>query len=60
VDAVTRQAVPMDVREVNKRVIEQFRAGGEVDGMHRGRLVLLTTTGRRTGEPRDLPVLRRA
>jgi deazaflavin-dependent oxidoreductase (nitroreductase family) len=47
----------MDVREVNKRVIEQFRAGGEVDGMHRERLVLLTTTGRRTGEPRTTPMM---
>jgi hypothetical protein len=24
----------MDVREVNARVIDQFRAGGEIDGMH--------------------------
>ncbi len=47
----------MDVREVNKRVIEQFRAGGEVDGMHRERLVLLTTAGRRTGEPRTTPMM---
>lgn len=54
---MTRQDVPMDVREVNKRVIEQFRAGGEVDGMHRERLVLLTTTGRRTGGPRTTPLM---
>lgn len=54
---MTRQAVPMDVREVNKRVIEQFRAGGEVDGMHRERLVLLTTTGRRSGERRTTPMM---
>jgi deazaflavin-dependent oxidoreductase (nitroreductase family) len=47
----------MDVREVNKRVIEQFRAGGAVDGMHRERLVLLTTTGRRTGERRTTPMM---
>jgi deazaflavin-dependent oxidoreductase (nitroreductase family) len=47
----------MDVREVNKRVIEQFRAGGEVEGMHRERLVLLTTTGRRTGELRTTPMM---
>jgi len=47
----------MDVREVNKRVIEQFRAGGEIDGMHRERLVLLTTTGRRTGRPRTSPMM---
>ena len=47
----------MDVREVNKRVVEQFRAGGDVDGMHRERLVLLTTTGRRTGRRRTVPLL---
>jgi deazaflavin-dependent oxidoreductase (nitroreductase family) len=47
----------MDVREVNKRVIEQFRAGGEIDGMHRERLVLLTTTGRRTGDRRTTPMM---
>jgi deazaflavin-dependent oxidoreductase (nitroreductase family) len=40
------------------RVIEQFRAGGEVEGMHRDRLLLLTTTGRRTGEPRTTPMMR--
>ena len=42
--------------EINQRVIEQYRAGGEVTGMHRDRLVLLTTTGRVTGEPRTTPV----
>jgi deazaflavin-dependent oxidoreductase (nitroreductase family) len=47
----------MDMREVNKRVVEQFRAGGEIDGMHRERIVLLTTTGRRTGEPRTTPTM---
>ncbi len=47
----------MDVREINGRVIEQFRAGGPIDGMHRDRLVLLTTTGRRTGRPRTTPLM---
>jgi deazaflavin-dependent oxidoreductase (nitroreductase family) len=47
----------MDVREVNKRVVAQFRAGGTIDGMHRERLLLLTTTGRRTGEPRTTPMM---
>jgi deazaflavin-dependent oxidoreductase (nitroreductase family) len=47
----------MDVRETNHRVITQFRAGGEVDGMHRERLALLTTTGRHTGEPRTVPTM---
>ncbi|GHG08165.1 nitroreductase/quinone reductase family protein [Amycolatopsis bullii] len=46
-----------DVRATNRRVIEQFRAGGEVEGMHRERLVLLTTTGRRSGEPRTVPMM---
>jgi deazaflavin-dependent oxidoreductase (nitroreductase family) len=47
----------MDVREVNKRVIEQFRAAGAVDGMHRERLLLLTTTGRRSGQARTTPMM---
>jgi deazaflavin-dependent oxidoreductase (nitroreductase family) len=47
----------VDIRETNRRVIEQFRSGGEVEGMHRERLVLLTTTGRRTGEPRTVPMM---
>jgi deazaflavin-dependent oxidoreductase (nitroreductase family) len=47
----------VDVSEVNKRVIEQFRAGGEIEGMHRDRLVLLTTTGARTGRPHTTPVM---
>lgn len=47
----------MDIQETNRRVIRQFRAGGEVDGMHRERLALLTTTGRRTGEPSTVPMM---
>lgn len=47
----------MDVREVNRQVIEQFRAGGEVEGMHRERLVLLTTVGVRTGQLRTTPMM---
>ena len=47
----------MDVRQVNKRVIEQFRAGGEIEGMHREGLVLLTTTGARTGQPHTTPMM---
>lgn len=47
----------MDVREINKRVIAQFRAGGPIEGMQRERLVLLTTTGRRSGEPRTTPLM---
>jgi len=47
----------MDIREVNARVIEQFRAGGEIEGMHRARLLLLTTTGARTGQSRTTPMM---
>jgi deazaflavin-dependent oxidoreductase (nitroreductase family) len=47
----------MDIKETNRRVIEQFRAGGEIDGMHRDRLLLLTTTGARTGQPRTTPMM---
>ena len=47
----------MDVRETNRRVIAQFRAGGPIEGMQRDRLVLLTTTGRRSGEPRTTPMM---
>jgi deazaflavin-dependent oxidoreductase (nitroreductase family) len=48
----------MGEHPANERVIEQFRAGGEIEGMHRDRLVLLTTTGRRTGRDRTTPVMR--
>jgi deazaflavin-dependent oxidoreductase (nitroreductase family) len=47
----------LDYREINRVVIEQFRAGGEIDGMHRDRLVLLTTTGAKTGERRTTPMM---
>lgn len=47
----------MDIKAINRRVIEQFRAGGEIQGMHRERLVLLTTTGRRTGRRHTVPMM---
>jgi deazaflavin-dependent oxidoreductase (nitroreductase family) len=47
----------MDMRAINRRVIEQFRAGGQVEGMHRERLVLLTTTGARTGRRQTTPMM---
>ncbi|WP_433351370.1 nitroreductase/quinone reductase family protein [Microtetraspora malaysiensis] len=45
--------------EFNKQVIEEFRAnGGTVGGMFQGAaLVLLTTTGARSGRPRTNPVV---
>ena len=47
----------MDYGQINRKVIEQFRAGGEIDGMHRDRLVLLTTTGAKTGVERTTPMM---
>jgi deazaflavin-dependent oxidoreductase (nitroreductase family) len=47
----------MDIREVNRTVIAQFRAGGPIEGMHRERLVLLTTTGARTGRAHTTPMM---
>ena len=47
----------MDVQAINKRVIEQFRAGGEIEGMNRDRLLLLTATGARTGLRRTTPMM---
>jgi deazaflavin-dependent oxidoreductase (nitroreductase family) len=47
----------MDSKEANRRVIEQFRAGGEIDGMHRERLILLTTVGARTGRRHTTPMM---
>jgi deazaflavin-dependent oxidoreductase (nitroreductase family) len=47
----------MDVREHNRRVIDQFRAGGDIEGMHRDRLLLLTTVGRRSGQRRTSPMM---
>jgi deazaflavin-dependent oxidoreductase (nitroreductase family) len=47
----------MDIREINRQVISQFRSGGEIDGMHRDRIVLLTTTGARTGHQHTTPMM---
>jgi deazaflavin-dependent oxidoreductase (nitroreductase family) len=47
----------MDIKEINRQVIEQFRAGGEITGMHRDRLLLLTTTGARSGRRRTTPMM---
>jgi deazaflavin-dependent oxidoreductase (nitroreductase family) len=47
----------VDVRETNRRVIEQFRAGGPIEGMHRERLLLLTTTGVRSGRAYTTPMM---
>lgn len=47
----------MDIQAINRRVIEQFRAGGEIEGMHRERLLLLTTKGTKTGIDRTTPMM---
>lgn len=47
----------MDLSEVNRKTIEQFRAGGEIDGMHRERLLLLTTIGRHSGRSYTTPMM---
>jgi deazaflavin-dependent oxidoreductase (nitroreductase family) len=47
----------VDIQEINRKVIAQFRAGGPIEGMRREGLVLLTTTGRRSGEPRTTPLM---
>ncbi|GAY07449.1 nitroreductase/quinone reductase family protein [Pseudonocardia sp. N23] len=47
----------MDIAVINRRVIEQFRAGGEIEGMHREALLLLTTTGRRSGRRHTSPMM---
>ncbi|MFH8609803.1 nitroreductase/quinone reductase family protein [Streptomyces sp. NPDC018029] len=50
--------MPDDIEEFNLRVIEEFRtSGGRVGGRFAGTpLLLLTTTGARSGEPRTNPV----
>ena len=51
------QVAGVDMKEINRTTIEQFRAGGEIEGMHRERLLLLTTTGRRSGGPHTAPMM---
>ena len=43
--------------EINRRVVEQFRAGGPIEGMHREGILLLTTKGRRTGAEHTTPMM---
>lgn len=47
----------MDMKEINRKTIEQFRAGDAIDGMQRDRLLLLTTVGSRTGRPHTAPMM---
>src|SRR5688572_13128665 len=53
------RAKVVNPRERNQRVIEEFRAnGGKVTGTHEGRpILLLTTTGAKSGRPYTTPVM---
>jgi deazaflavin-dependent oxidoreductase (nitroreductase family) len=48
-----------DLNEFNRNLIDEFRAkGGNVTGMfEKSPLVILTTTGAKSGEPRTFPVV---
>jgi deazaflavin-dependent oxidoreductase (nitroreductase family) len=48
-----------DLNEFNRNVIDEFRAnGGKVTGFfQKAPLVILTTTGAKTGQPRTFPVV---
>jgi deazaflavin-dependent oxidoreductase (nitroreductase family) len=46
----------MDIKAINRTVIEQFRAGSEVEGMDRREMILLTTEGARSGRPHTTPL----
>ena len=49
----------MDYNEFNRQLMAEFRAnGGKVSGMFAGApLLLLTTTGARSGQPREVPLV---
>jgi hypothetical protein len=42
--------MPMDIRATDRRVIEHFRAGGQIEGMHRDRLLVIASFA---GAPKD-------
>lgn len=50
---------PSDLMAFNRQVIEEFRAnGGRVSGMFaEAPLVLVTTTGAKSGQPRTSPLV---
>ncbi|WP_214413928.1 nitroreductase family deazaflavin-dependent oxidoreductase [Sphaerisporangium fuscum] len=52
-------AEEFDVKDFNKKIIEEFRAnGGKVGGQFEGApMVLLTTTGAKSGQPRTNPLV---
>lgn len=56
---MTSAGTPADMLEFNRQLIEEYRAnGGEVTGQFAGApLLLLTTTGFKSGEPRTNPLV---
>jgi deazaflavin-dependent oxidoreductase (nitroreductase family) len=48
-------AMPDDIRAHNEKLIEEFRSNGRTLGERP--LLLLTTTGARTGQPRTTPMM---
>ena len=46
----------MDITAINRKVIDEFRAGGPVDGMDRSSMILLTTIGAKSGRPHVTPL----
>ncbi|HEV7205536.1 MAG TPA: nitroreductase/quinone reductase family protein [Jatrophihabitans sp.] len=56
---MSETSAPKDMREFNRNLVEKFRETGgigELGPVDFGSLVLLTTTGRRSGEPRTVPL----
>jgi deazaflavin-dependent oxidoreductase (nitroreductase family) len=47
----------MDMKQINAGVIAKFRAGGPIEGMNRDGLLLLTTTGAKSGQSRTTPMM---
>lgn len=45
------------MRKVNAGVIEKLRSGASLNGMPRERMLLLTTTGRRSGREHTVPMM---
>src|SRR5207244_10696594 len=48
--------IPSDMKAFNRKLIEEFRAnGGQLSGQMAGRkLLVLTTTGAKSGQPRSI------
>jgi deazaflavin-dependent oxidoreductase (nitroreductase family) len=51
-------SIPSDMKRFNRALVEEYRAnGGQLSGrMARSRLLLLTTTGARSGKPHTTPL----